>query len=342
VEHGETSLMALETGQAAEAVRRLFAESGPALAEAGERLRRLDPPVIATLARGSSDHACLLFKYAAEIALGRPVASLGPSVASVYGAGWRLDGAAVVAVSQSGRSPDLVAGLAAAREGGGFAIALVNDAASPLAEAADLVIDIRAGPERSVAATKSFVASAAAALGLVAHMAGDRPLVAALAGLPDHLDAALELDWGGAREALAAPSLFTLGRGPAFGIASEAALKVKEIVGGHAEALSGAEVMHGPLALVGSGFPVIAFMPEDASFAPMEAVMERIAGTGAPVFRATPADAARRLPSVRTGHAATDALAMILPFYRLVEATARTRGLDPDRPEKLSKVTRTV
>lgn len=334
------SAMARETAEAPEAVARLLEREGAAIAALGRRLAGMEPPVVVTCARGSSDHAAHFLKYLLETTLGVPVASVGPSVASVYGTRLRMKGAVLVIVSQSARAPDVLAFQAAARAGGALSVALVNDTTGPIAAAADVVVPLQAGPELSVAATKSFVASVAAAAALAAAWAGDTVLEAAVNGLPERLAAALACDWSAAAPLLAAPSCYMLGRGPALAIAHEAALKTKEVTARHAEAFSLAEVMHGPLQLVAPGFPVLAFLPDDAARAVNAAALARLAEVGAEVFAAGPDGTA--LPTVRCGHPALDALAMVLPFYRLVERAARERGLDPDRPSHLRKVTRTV
>jgi glucosamine--fructose-6-phosphate aminotransferase (isomerizing) len=333
--------MARETAEAPAAVARLLAGEGAAIAALGRRLAALDPPVVVTCARGSSDHAAHYLKYLLETALGVPVASVGPSVASVYGTRLRLRGAVVVTISQSGRSPDLVAFQDAARQGGALAVALVNDTTGPVAAQADVVVPLCAGPETSVAATKSFVASCAAAAALVAGWAGDAGLDRALAGLPETLSAALGCDWGAAAVLGAAAGGYVVGRGPALAVAHEMALKGKEVAGQHLEAFSLAEVMHGPLQLVGPGFPVLALVPDDAALAANRAALARLAETGAAVLAAGPV-AGMALPAVACGHGALDPLGMVLGFYRWVEAQARAKGLDPDRPSRLAKVTRTV
>lgn len=338
-----TTLMRQEIDETPDAVRRFLERSTPAVEAAGAALRDLRPPVIATVARGSSDHAATYFKYAVEIVCGVPVASLGPSVASIYGAQPRLAGAAAVAVSQSGRSPDIVAMFESAAAGGAETIAIVNDPASPLAGASRHVLPLEAGPERSVAATKSYVTSVVAGLALLAAWRQDVELRDALLHLPIVLEAALAADWTAVAERVKdAPSLYTLGRGPGFAIASEAALKFKETAALHAEAYSGAEIIHGPVAIVGRGFPVFAFLPDDAARPSLVAVAERIAAEGGALYVAGEGAPGIRLPTLRTGHPLTEALPMIVSFYGFVEALARARGLDPDRPHGLKKVTETV
>ncbi|MBB5752967.1 SIS domain-containing protein [Prosthecomicrobium pneumaticum] len=339
-----TTLMRAEIDETPEAVRRLLDRSAGAIETAGRRLAALDPKVIVTVGRGSSDHAATYFKYACEITTGVPVASLGPSVASVYRAPLKLEGAAALAVSQSGKSPDLLALFDAARAGGATTIALVNVEDSPLATRADAFVPLRAGPERSVAATKSFVTAIVAGLALLAEWRGDDALKAALAALPDQLAAALDADWGAAEETfVAAASLYTLGRGPGFAVALEAALKFKETAILHAEAYSGAELQHGPVSLVDEHFPLLAFIPEDAAADSLAATASALASRGAKVFAATTRDlAAPLLPGVATGHPLTAPLPLLLSFYRLVERVAVARGKDPDNPRGLKKVTETL
>ncbi len=326
--------MAAEIGETPAVIARLLEREGATLRTLGAKLRAIDPAVIVTCARGSSDHAAGYFKYLTEIFAGVPVASLGPSVASIYRAKLRLRHTVVIAVSQSGASPDLVALQAAARDGGAFAIAAVNQLDSPLAAGADAVIPLHAGPERSVAATKSCIAAAVALAGLLAEWRGDVALGHAVSGLPAALDRALAGRWEEALAALrSARSAYTIGRGPALPIAAEAALKLKETCVLHAEAFSGAEVMHGPLELVERGFPVIAFCQQDASAAATQHSLARVRGFGGAVFEAS---------SAPTGHAALDPLAMLLSFYAFAEQLARDRGHDPDHPSHLRKVTLTV
>lgn len=338
------SRMAAEVQEIPLAVERLLRDGATELGRAASDARTRDPLFIATVARGSSDHACTLLKYAAELTLGLPVASIGPSVASIYGARLRMDRGLCLCVSQSGQSPDIVEMARFAREGGALTLAVTNHPESPLAAACDRTLAIRAGAELSVAATKTFVTSAVAGLALIAGWAQDAALGRAIAALPERLAQAAALDWAELREALVgASTLFALGRGPAFAISNEAALKFKETCQIHAESYSSAEVLHGPVAIVGQGFPVLAFAAGDAAEAGVVDIADRLAGKGAEVFVTSPrAGAARVLPSVRTGHALTDALALVVTFYAMVESLARARGIDPDVPRHLRKVTETV
>jgi glucosamine--fructose-6-phosphate aminotransferase (isomerizing) len=338
------SHMRREIAEIPQAAARLLDAADPVLPEIGRRLAATPPRFLTTVARGSSDHAASYLKYATELVAGIPVASIGPSVASIYGAKLRLNESAAICISQSGKSPDIVAMAETTRAGGAFTIAITNTPASPLAEAADAAIDIKAGPERSVAATKTFVNSALAGLAILAHAVQDRALLDALADLPRHLEKAVACDWMAFAGAIAGQdSLFVLGRGPSFAFAGEAALKLKETCSLHAEAYSAAEVMHGPLALVEPGFPVLALAARDAAEPSVAEAADLLVGKGAAVFAtSTLAKKAHVLPFAATGHPLTDPVCLIVSFYAFVEAFARHLGLDPDQPRNLRKVTETL
>lgn len=335
--------MRREIDEIPEAAARVLAQQSDAIAAAGRSLKSADPSFVVTIARGSSDHAALFLKYAIELTAGRAVASLGPSLASIYGARLKLDGAAAIAISQSGKSPDIVAMAKAATDAGATSLALTNTAPSPLADACSHALNICAGPEISVAATKSYVNSIVAGLAILAEWTGDVALGKAVAALPEQLGKAVRLDWTGLIDDLAeARSLYVLGRGPGLAIANEAALKFKETSGLHAEAYSAAEVLHGPVALVGPAFPVIALAARDAAEQSVTGMSDSLAEKGAYVcVTSAGAKSARSLPFIATGHPITDALALIVPFYGFVEAWSRARGLDPDKPVNLKKVTET-
>lgn len=330
--------------EAAEAGRAVARQQGQwdRLRRIGETLRKRPPPVVITCARGSSDHAATFAKYAIETRLGVPVASSAPSVASVYASSLRVEGALVIAISQSGRSPDLLATVSSLKSGGAFVVALVNDAASPLAELADEVVDLAAGPERSVAATKSFIASLAAIAGLVAEWAQDDSLRGDLERLPSLLDQAWMLHWSVLADELAgATDLYVLGRGVGFAVAQEAALKLKETSQLHAEPFSTAELRHGPMALVKPGFPALMFSQSDETERSVEDTAAALLERGAKVFLAgAGAAGATRLPTVRCAPL-LEPILQIQSFYRAADALALARGLDPDRPPHLAKVTET-
>ncbi|MBB2754568.1 UNVERIFIED_ORG: glucosamine--fructose-6-phosphate aminotransferase (isomerizing) [Rhizobium aethiopicum] len=339
----ETTNMRREIEEIPDAVKCLLDNSAAQLAAAGKALARRNPAFIATIARGSSDHASLFLKYAIELAAGKAVASLGPSLASIYGRPIDLSQAATFAISQSGSSPDVVEMCASARRQGALTLALTNTANSPIWREAEVPIDLNAGPELAVAATKTFVNSIVAGLAVLAEWIDDADLKSALDRLPVQLRTALSADWSDMLPSLEdATSLYVLGRGPSFAIASEVALKFKETSNLHAEAYSTAEVMHGPLALVAQGLPVLVLASRDASESAAVLLADDFVGRGADVFvTSAKTVSARSLPFVETGHTLTDALALIVPFYAMGEQLSRRRGLNPDQPVALKKVTQT-
>lgn len=336
--------MHAEARAAADAVARQLAANAPRVDALVERLRARPPRFIVTCARGSSDHAATYGKYLFETELGLVTASASPSVASVYAARPQLDGALLVAISQSGRSPDLLRSVELARESGAHVVALVNAEDSPLAALAHTVLPLCAGPELSVAATKSYLCSLSALLQLVARWRGDAALLAAVDALPDALRAAQRQDWSPLVVGLAhARNLFVLGRGLGLGAAQEAALKFKETCGLHAEAFSSAEVKHGPMAIVGPGFPVLCFGQDDGTLAGTVAVAHEFRARGAPVWIAAPgAGGDGALPVAASTHPACTPLLAIASFYLAANALSVARGHDPDVPPHLNKVTETV
>ena len=338
------SFMATEVAEIPQAAARFLTQSRSAVLAAADALRQRDPSLIVTVARGSSDHAATYLKYCIELGAGVPVASVGPSIASIYGASLRLDGAACLGISQSGRSPDIVEMMRSAGASGALTIAITNFADAPMAAVSDHCLPLQAGVEQSVAATKTFVTSALAGLSLLAEWRQDKALQSAVVGLPDAFDMALSLDWSPLAARLAhAQSLYVLGRGPSFAIANEAALKFKETCGLHAEAYSAAEVLHGPAAIVQANFPVFALGVDDAALPQLVATAERLAGQGADVFiTGAVAKGAVTLPSVSGLHPLVAPLALIVGFYGFIEALARRRGFDPDLPPHLRKVTETL
>jgi len=339
----EQTKMFAEAREAADCVRRLLAESREPLAAIGEHLRRRPPRAVLTCARGSSDHAATFAKYLIETRLGIPTASMAPSVASAYGASLHVEEMLCLAVSQSGRSPDLISTVRAAKQGGATILALVNDPASPLANEADLVLPLHAGPELSVAATKSFIASLVAIVAIVAAWADDNLLKCELDGVAEYLDAAWDLDWQPLVEHLAGGrGLFVIGRGMGLGVAQEAALKFKETSGIHAEAFSAAEVRHGPMALIGANFPLLVFQQPDGTEASVDSLVGEATARGSTVLVAGAAPAgATSLPTVATASILAPIL-QIQSFYRAINVLALARGYDPDNPPYLQKVTRTV
>lgn len=334
--------MAAELREAPAAVRRQQSLAQP-IAELAAWCRRNPPQVVVTCARGSSAHAATFGKHLIERYLGIPVAAAAPNIATVYGERMRLKGQLVLTISQSGRSDDLTEFTAMAKEAGALTLAIVNDVDSPLAKACHVALPMAAGPELSVAATKTFIAALTALLRLAAAWTGDDKLDAAIDRLPDRLAAALDLDWSSATGVVSqASSLIAIGRGPTLAIAREAALKLKETSNLHAEAFSSAEFQHGPVALVSPLYPILMFVPGDAAAAGMRALAADLRGKGAALFSADHGEeAAGGLPVLAPDHPDADAVCLIQSFYALAIRVAERRGVDVNRPRHLQKVTRT-
>jgi glucosamine--fructose-6-phosphate aminotransferase (isomerizing) len=339
-----TSLMLQETREAPARVTELLREDVGAYRALADDLAARPPAFAASVARGSSDHAATYAASLLGVACGLVTASIPPSLITRYGAVLALERALVVAVSQSGASPDIVATLRVATAAGGCTVAIVNAPGSPLAEVARHVLPQRAGPERSVAATKSFICSLVCVARLIAIWRGDGALSAALERLPERLEAALACDWSAAVPLLApANSLYVVGRGFGFGIVHEWALKLKETSGLHAEALSAAEVHHGPRAVIERGFPVLALALDDPAGRDAAAFAADLADNGHTVAVASAAPVAgHHLPLPPPLHPLLDPIVAVQAFYPLAVALAAARGLDADQPRGLSKVTTTI
>lgn len=341
-EAGAATLMYAEAAESADAVSRLLSANAGTISRVGAMLRASPPSWVATIARGSSDNATTYGRYLIENSAGILCASMGLSIGSIYDAPTAGKGGLCIAVSQSGASPDLLAAVGRAKAGGAMVIGCVNQPGSPLAAYCDELVSLEAGPERSVAATKSFITSLAAFAWLTAEWTQNGELLKAVQDLPNLLSRAWEQDWSPVGDVLGdATNLFTLGRGPGLGAAQEAALKLKETSGLHAEAFSAAEVLHGPMALVGDGFPILAMAQSDASFATSRAMAEGLVQRGARMlFAGGKAEGTITLPTV-TAHPAIEPILMTQSFYRATANLSIARGLNPDSPPHLAKVTRT-
>ena len=339
------TFMAAEIADTGRALRRQLDANRAATKTLAAELRAGEPAFVATIARGSSDHAAAFLKHVVELKLGLACASLGPSVASLYQAPLRLRGAVAITISQSGESPDIIAMQRAAKSGGATTIALVNDPDSPAATDADALVPLLAGQERSVAATKSMIASLVAGAAMIADWSEDLDLAAAIEKLPSILDETRADAPARIVETLAAAtSLFVIGRGATFAVAMEAALKLKETSAIHAEAFSSAEVLHGPAGVISAGFPVLGFAPADAAREGFFDTLERLAAFGAAPLIVDVERHARWPTAIApdAGHAMVTPIAALHAFYSLAEETARRRGRDPDQPPHLMKVTRTM
>lgn len=336
--------MFAEAAHASKVVRTQLQHNAAQLHELGALLRERAPRAVVTCARGSSDHAATYAKYLIEAHTRVLTSSAAPSVSSVYDAHTDLRGVLFIAISQSGRSPDLLAATKNAKAQGATTVALCNTRESPLMDLVHVAVPLHAGVETSVAATKSFIATLSCVAQLVAYWAGDARLLSALEQLPDQLEQAWQRNWSaGVHMLKGAVNLFVIARGYGLGVAQEAALKLKETCGLHAEAFSAAEVKHGPMALVGEGFPVLMFAQHDDTRAEIERLAEEFALRGASVLLAGAhaRGGAQSLPTL-SAHPLIEPLLIIQSFYRMANALAIARGLDPDAPPHLNKVTETL
>ncbi|MFY1675395.1 SIS domain-containing protein [Plantactinospora sp. WMMB334] len=344
--------MAADIAEQPEGFARLLEPaSTAAIAQVAAVVAERRPKHVVFTARGTSDHAALYAAYLTEIRLGLPAGLASPSTITVFGARPDLSHALVVGVSQSGGSPDLTEVLRVAREAGALTLAVTNAPDSPLSNAAELAVDVAAGHERAVAATKTYTAELLALLMLVEGIrAGDGVLPgqerAALGALPELAGRTLA---DPTPEQLApryrfAGRMVTTGRGYAYPTAREAALKLMETSYLPALAFSGADLLHGPLAMTDPDVPVLAVVGGGAGGAAMRDVVARVAERGADLVVVGPGEAAGAaaqlpVPEVDERYAP---LLDILPVQRLALALALARGEDPDAPRGLHKVTATL
>lgn len=345
------SLMEKEAREAPRIVSRQLQENLAVWQALLSRLHDVSPIYAVTVARGSSDHAATYAKYAIETKMGLAVSSAAPSVMTLYGTHLKLRKALVLALSQSGQSPDLCESLKSAKESGALTVAIVNQTSSPLAELAEYIVPVWAGDELSVAATKSYLGTLSALAQLVGVCTEDQKLLTALDKLPEYLEQACHEDWSEMVRILKnQKDIFIVGRGYSFPIAQEAALKCKETCVLHAEAFSSAEVRHGPFALVKKDFPVILFAQNDESFDLTIELSAYIKSLGAQSLLIINQDQKHRVNTESYSylftvpdslHPMLDPILMIQSFYLMAAKLSKARGLDPDRPENLKKVTET-
>jgi len=312
------------------------------------RIEQSSPALIATIARGSSDNAAAFAAYVAGLRLALPAASLPPSLASVYRRTLRLERAVVLAISQSGASPDLCAAVAGARDGGALTLGLTNASDSALAHTVDIVIEMGAGPELAVAATKTFLLSLTALLHLVAEWTRDSALIAALEELPATLARCNRVEWDTAVQPLAEhDDAFVVARGPMLPIGRELALKLKEVCGVHAEAVSAAELLHGPISLASPSLPAIVLAGDEPTKASVDEALSRLHAAGASVVLLSPHEEdlgqhAHVVSVPRASDPLLQPVATLHAAYPLTARIARARGRDPDHPPHLAKITRTM
>lgn len=345
---GPGTQMGLDIGEQPQVLRSLSIDGSDPINRVAAAIRGRRPRFVLLVARGTSDHAALYAKYLIEIRLGLPTGLASPSTFTVYGARPDLRDVLVLAVSQSGGSPDLVGSVEAARECGALCVALTNNAGSALAEAAEFHVDIRAGHERAVAATKTYTAELLALYLLLeaVRTGSEADGRNAVAPLPDLLhgliaDSTPVVAAAAPRYRFAA-QLITTARGYSYATAREAALKLMETSYLAAQAFSGADLLHGPMALVDQEMPVIAIVARGQAEAAMQPVMERLVRGGGDVLVVGegPSGVATSLPIPQVAEELSPILE-IVPLQLLARDLAVARGSNPDAPRGLSKVTET-
>jgi glucosamine--fructose-6-phosphate aminotransferase (isomerizing) len=301
----------------------------------GEKLREFKPKFVMIVGRGSSDHAGVFAKYLFEIEAGIPTFAAAPSVASVYGKTLQLEGGLVIVISQSGRSPDILAQARMAKNAGAYCVALVNDETAPIKDIVDVVVPLRAGEEKAVAATKSYLATLSAILQVAAKWTQSESLAQAVDSLPQALQTAVDAEPQLTAESLdGVKNLVVLGRGLGYAVSKEIALKMKEVCSIHAEAFSSAEFLHGPVTLVEKKLAIVDVCINDESYTSHVEQIDNVKQRGADLvhLNQTAADI----------HPRVAPLALLQRFYIDVAAVAIARGINPDQPAGLKKVTQTL
>lgn len=339
-ESGGQTAMAREIGDIPCAAERFLGRS-ESLAAISARISLFRPRWVVFCGRGSSGYVGIYLRYLMEVRLGILACAAAPSVLTSYGARPDMRNTLFIVISQSGQSPDLVAMSRAARSSGALTLAIVNDEDSAVARSCELVVGIGAGTELAVAATKTVVLSMIAGALLAAMWARDSNLMAALRRLPDRFGEADRCDWSEWANALArAPAAFVAGRGFALGPVKELGLKLQETLRLPAIAFSAAEMRHGPRAAIASETPVLLLRQDDETGPMVDALARDLRGSCEAVF--VVGGPLGTLPWIAAADPICDPMVMLIPAYRAIEAASRARGLDPDNPPHLSKITRTL
>lgn len=317
--------------------------------EVAARIRAYAPRSVVVAARGTSSNAGRYAQYAFGVRNHLSVALATPSLYTVYHQPPDLSGMLVVGISQSGQSTDIVTVVASAREQGALTLAVTNDPASPMAEAAEFCLPLRAGAERAVAATKTYTSELLAVAMLSSALDGDDDDWAALASMPDVVAATIEANdqlSGLTARYTYARHFVVIGRGYNYATACEAALKLKETSYVVAEPFSAADFQHGPIAVIEAGFPVILVAPSGAAFNDVAQLIARLTELGAEIMTITDRvdavpESSLILPLATGLPEWLSPIAAVVPGQLLSLAQAELRGYDPDRPRGLTKVTHT-
>jgi glucosamine--fructose-6-phosphate aminotransferase (isomerizing) len=344
-----TTHLERELREQPEALARLLDRQHGYAVEIADIFRAAEIQYVLIASRGSSSNAARYAQYLLGRAHRVPVAFATPSLFTLYGQPPRLDGALVIGISQSGKSPDVVEVVSEARRQGRPTVALTNDPDSPLGRAVDAVLKLEAGEEQAVAATKTYVNSLGAVALIFAVTTGDERALSELRRVPEQLTAQLERTWVdlAAVDRLAAVEGGTvIARGINYCTSFEIALKVRELSGLLFESYSAADLMHGPVAAIGSGWPVLAIAPTGPAFGEMRAVIDAVAARGASIVsisddQVLSAAAEVSLPLLPGVPEWLSPLVAVVPGQLAAMRLAQLRGIDLDNPLGLSKVTLT-
>ena len=357
-----TSAMLAEIREIPAVVAGLLRDGAAETERVAAAVRRASPRVVVVAARGTSDHAGVYARYLFESHLRLPVVLAASSLTTVYGRSMDWDGSLVVGISQSGEAADVATVVSAARAGGALTVAITNEPGSSLAAAAEHTLACRAGTERAVAATKTYVAELAVVAALVAALTRDAAADGISRGLADALPTvsatlATTLAEGeawvaradGLVEALAASDrALVVSRGYDYATALEIALKLKETSRIFAEGYSSADLLHGPVTLAEPAIPMLVFRPDGPMGVALDGSVARARALGARPWVVGGRDLAETADGIRTVALSLDVpepltpLAFAIPGQLIAEAVATRRGMDPDAPAGLSKVTRTL
>ncbi|MFD3451627.1 SIS domain-containing protein [Streptomyces sp. NPDC058691] len=340
-------IMSGEMAEQPTVLRRILEEGAPRIREIAERIAARNPRFVLLTARGTSDNAALYAKYLIEVLLGKPAGLTSMSTTTAYGARPDLTDCLVITVSQSGGSPDLVASTRAARDAGAITLAVTNNADSPLAEVSEFHIDVLAGPEKALPATKTYTAELLALYLFVEGLrGGDGNAAKILPELAEQILARKEEVKALAGRYRFAERLVLTSRGYGYPTAKEAALKLMETSYIPALSFSGADLLHGPLAMVDNVSPVIAIVTEGRGGQALQPVLDRLRGRGADLVvigneaSVEAASAGFVLPTAGVAEEVQPILE-ILPLQMLAYEVTIARGQDPDAPRALAKVTET-
>lgn len=331
----KASLMYLEAAEASTKIEYQLKNNFKTAKTIAEKIREYNPHSVMFVGRGSSDHAGTFSKYLIEIEVGIPTFGAAPSVATIYNRKLKLDGTLVIVISQSGRSPDILEQTKQAKKSGALCVALVNDEDSPLVDIVDYTLPLSVGEEKSVAATKSYLATLSAILQLVAYWSENKELINALDDIPLALANAVEstpqLEKNDINNV---KNLVVLGRGLGYAVGNEVALKLKEVCSIHAECFSSAEFLHGPVTLVEDQFKILDIQVDDETKEAHSVQIENIRERGASVVTLH--------QGIKKSHPRIAVLAILQRFYLDIEIIAVQNGLNPDLPRGLKKVTKTI